>query len=154
MNEDRTRNPVEEDVNERLCHEAKCIETACAFSVRGGRIVSCGGRRSPLRRRASSTVRGFDFPCTRVEVPLYGQTGYTTRGVHSPYTDGAFSLHRGSRIPTRICSVWTRRLRRADARWTNRASSHTRRPSAKSRSTAPKSGSCSMSCWPLTSRWR
>ena len=93
--------------HERQCLELKesfnveCVETACAVTLRGGRIVSCGGGRSPLRRRASSPVRGFDFPCARVWVPLYGQTGYTTRGVHSPYTDGAFSLHRGSRIPTR-----------------------------------------------------
>ena len=105
MNEDRTRNPVEEDVHERLCHEAKCIETACAFSVRGGRIVSCGGRRSPLRRRASSTVRGGDFPCTRVEVPLYGQTGFPTRGMHSLYTEVPFSLHGGFDFPTRRFGV-------------------------------------------------
>ena len=93
-------------------HEMRCLElnvksikAACAFSVRGGRIVSCGGRRSPLRRRASSHVRGFDFPCTRVWVPLYGQTGYPTRGMHSPYTEGAFSLHGGFDLPTRRFGV-------------------------------------------------
>jgi len=105
MNEDRTRNPVEEDVHERLCHEAKCIETACAFSLRGGRIVACGGGRSPLRRRASAPVRGFDFPCTRVGGLLYGQTGFPTRGMHSPYTEGAFSLHGGFDLPTRRVGV-------------------------------------------------
>ena len=97
-------------------HEMRClelkeafnvewIETACAFSLRGGRIVSCGGGRSPLLRRASSPVRGFDFPCTRVWVPLYGQTGYPTRGMHSPYTEGAFSLHGGFDLPTRRFGV-------------------------------------------------
>ena len=97
-------------------HEMRClelkeafnvewIETACAFSLRGGRIVACGGGRSPLRRRASAPVRGFDFPCTRVGGLLYGQTGFPTRGMHSPYMELPFSLHGGFDFPTRRFGV-------------------------------------------------
>lgn len=93
--------------HEMCCFELKesfiveCIEKACAFSLRGGRIVSCGGGRSPLRRGASSPVRRFGFPCTRVWVPLYGQTRRPTRGYRSPYTEVPFSLHGGFGFPTR-----------------------------------------------------
>ena len=40
----------------------ECIDAACAFSLRGGRIMSCGGGCSSLRRRS---VHGVDPMDTR-----------------------------------------------------------------------------------------
>ena len=84
------------------------------WSARGSRtgvlwsIVSCRGGRSPLRRWASSPVRGFDFPCTRFWVPctgkhaaLHGVCILPTRGYCSPYTEGLIFLHGGFGFPTR-----------------------------------------------------
>lgn len=97
-------------------HEMRClelkdsfnieyIETAGAFSLRGGRVFPCGEGCPPLRRWASSPVRRFWFPCTRVWVSLYGQTRRPARNMHSPYTVVPLSLHGGFNFPTRRFEV-------------------------------------------------